>query len=81
MRAPRYSSKEEREMVDTARALGFAAERTGGGHWRFTHPALPTPYFGPSTPRLPRSFTNAITRMKRAIAGKPTSGSGKEHRA
>ncbi|GAA0648646.1 hypothetical protein GCM10009101_22630 [Brevundimonas lenta] len=58
------------EMKKLRRALasdGFVITKTRGGHWRFEHPAMAGPVFGPDTPSDHRGLRNFLAELKRRL--------------
>lgn len=46
---------------------GFIATKTRGGHWRFEHPEMIGPVFGPATPSDHRGIRNLCATLRRKI--------------
>lgn len=46
---------------------GFTMTKTRGGHWRFEHPDMDGPVFGPSTPSDHRGLRNFMATIKRKM--------------
>lgn len=61
------SDRETRDLITEAETMGFAAERTSGGHIKFTHPRYPDPIFTSSSPSDHRSVANCRAQLRRAV--------------
>lgn len=61
------SDPDVRDLVREAEGMGFVAEKTSGGHIKFTHPRFPDPIFTSSTPSDHRSVQNARSYLRRAV--------------
>lgn len=62
------------EMRKLRRALqrdGFSVAKTRGGHWRFEHPEMLGPVFGPDTPSDHRGVKNLRAELKRRMRALP----------
>ena len=46
---------------------GFSVTKTRGGHWRFEHPNMLGPVFGPDTPSDNRSVKNLLAEIRRRM--------------
>ena len=55
-----------RDAGKRALAQGWTIDRTGSGHHRWRGPHGKPTVFTPSTPSDPRSFRNALAKLKRA---------------
>ncbi len=58
------------DAQEVRRALikqGFTATKTGGGHWRITHPRMSGPVFTSDTPGDRRSRHNLLALLRRRM--------------
>ncbi len=62
----RWASKEERDLAQYAESLGYAYDRTRGGHCRFFHPAVGAVIA--STHSRPCDVRSTKVRLRRSLA-------------
>ena len=62
----KIKNSEMRELVEFADGLGYSAEKTKGGHIKFSCPGIPAT-FTSATPSDYRSWTNCRARLRRQV--------------
>lgn len=58
---------DQKDLLKSAAAEGWAVERTRNGHLKFTHPRAERPVFAPATPSDYRSAANTRAALRRAL--------------
>ena len=61
------SYKAMKQFVREYVRLGFNVIKTRRNHWRFTHPDMAYPVFGPSTPSDYRAIKNLEAEIRRSM--------------
>jgi predicted RNA binding protein YcfA (HicA-like mRNA interferase family) len=59
-----HRSAVSRQLVREAEAMGYTAERTATGHWRFKHSATRAMVIAASDPS-PQAMRNDLARLRR----------------
>lgn len=65
-----YRMSASSKMKEFRRGLesrGFKITKTKGGHWRFEHPNMDGPVFGPDTPSDHRGMKNLLAMLRRKL--------------
>lgn len=61
------TDRETRDLIEEAESWGYTAEKTNGGHIKFTHPQLMDPVFTSASPSDHRGVKNCRSQLKRGI--------------
>jgi len=68
MKRPHTHHDTTKRLIAEAQALGWAVQRTRGGHLKFVRPGYRTRFFS-STPSDHRAWRNALADLRRATRG------------
>lgn len=61
------ASSQMKEVRRDLERRGFNISKTRGGHWRFDHPNMDGPVFGPDTPSDHRGIKNLLAQIRRKL--------------
>lgn len=61
------ASSKMKELRRGLERRGFTITKTRGGHWRFEHPDMEGPVFGPDTPSDHRGMKNLLATLRRKL--------------